>query len=86
MRLETTLRLVSEEAAPGSVLSTTHSEVGVLGSWMRKLRLRTLKVISCLNSNSVVDSTSFQEQNPFSSLQALCVDLHLWSSRNPVRC
>lgn len=52
---------------------------------MRKLRLRKLEVI-CLNSNSVVDSTSFQEQNPFSYRQASCVDLHLWSSGNPVRC
>lgn len=53
---------------------------------MRKLRLRKLEVISCLNSNSVVDSTSFQEQNPFSYRQASCVDSHLWSSGNPVSC
>lgn len=63
-----------------------HPEVDVWESRMRKLRLRKLKVISCLNSNSVVDSTSFQEQNSFSCRQTSWVDLHLWSSGNPARC
>lgn len=73
-------------SAPSSVLNTTHSEVDVRESWMRKLRLRKLKVISSLNSTSVVDSTSFHEQNLFSCRQTSWVDLHLWSSGNPARC